>query len=275
MNDNIQHEYEIIFEALQSKIIQCWTYISKNWSEELFMNQLDKWENIQKSIFSKVSTINNIPSHLLDKTCKTCRTIWSDKDYLYRQCIKLENIFNLEFIDYISITDVCPNCDSFMNPFLSNPINEEYVRRYIPKKFHKYILISSHKSYEIGYYKGKLDGIDKAIKDSYKINISSEDSLDENHTNLEKYSYLDGYKQGFEEHYVKTHDLHNLFMYELKERIKERKSDFNDDYYIVENFKELGKFEELGELEELKKLEQNEYYSSENDGDDNDWLMVE
>lgn len=76
-------------------------------------------------------------------------------------------------------------------------------------------------------------------------------------------------KQGFEEHYVKTHDLHNLFMYELKERIKERKSDFNDDYYIVENF------EELGELEELKKLEQNEYYSSENDGDDNDWLMVE
>lgn len=255
---HIQEEYKLIFDALQSKIIECWTRISTNWSEELFMNQLDKWENIQKSIFSKVSTLVDIPSHLLDKTCKTCRTIWSNKEYLHRQCIKLENIFDLGFIDYISMTDVCPNCDSFMNPFLSNPINEEYVRRYIPKKFHKYILISSHKSYEMGYHKGKLDGIDKAINDSYKINTYFYDNNDVKlDPELEDYPYSDGYEEGFNIYYKKTYKLNDIFMIELKEYIDRKKFNTDDiitDYYMI------------------KKL--NDYDSDFSDRDD-EWLMVE
>ena len=253
--EHIQEEYKLIFDALQSKIVECWTRISTNWSKELFMNQLDRWDKIQKCIFSRVSTIHDIPFHLLDKTCKTCRTIWNNKELLHRQCIKLENIYNLEFIDYISITDVCPNCDSFINPFLSNPINEEYVKRYIHKSFHKYILLSSHKSYEIGYYKGKINGISKAISE---FNISFEYHFEENDSGLEEYSYSDGYKQGFDEHYRKTYSIYSLFVNELKERIK--KNNFDDividytDYYMIEN------------------LEETKYYSSE---DDDEWLMVE
>ena len=87
------------------------TEIRNYWKEEEYKKCELEWKQIQ-SFISKEPT----PYQCV------CKTFWTKVIYIY-------DPYN-----------ICPNCDTYCQPFLCNPINYIYVLQYIDPKFHHYLL---------------------------------------------------------------------------------------------------------------------------------------
>ena len=85
--------------------------INKFWKEKHYVTCLFEWEEVQQFITEEKT----------DYQCGNCNTYWT----------KITHIN-----DYYNI---CPKCDTWDNPFLCNPINRQFVLKYIDKKWHYYI----------------------------------------------------------------------------------------------------------------------------------------
>ena len=112
INDK-EEEIEFEFTLLKQKMIDnCFNHIVTYWTEEHYKKCLEEWKSLQPFIISKDSE-NGFKC--------TCGVVWTDK----------------KFIDHIGL--ICPACDEYSQPYLSNPKNQEYVVKYIPVKYFKYI----------------------------------------------------------------------------------------------------------------------------------------
>ena len=106
---------EITFELKlleHKRMEECFHHIATHWSEELYKKCLDEWKSLQPFILPKESE-NGFKC--------TCGVVWSDK----------------KFVNHIDM--ICPSCDQYSQPYLSNPINREYVLEYISPQYFKYI----------------------------------------------------------------------------------------------------------------------------------------
>ncbi len=108
-------------QNINFEIENCYKFIANNWKEEYYYDAKESWNNIQKNIVE-----NGVK-------CLGCKTCWISKNYILK-----DYIFTIK--GKKSIGTFCPNCDTFVQPFLSNPINKKYIFQYIPEKYHKYIL---------------------------------------------------------------------------------------------------------------------------------------
>ena len=101
-----------------TKIQECFGHIVKYWSLELYKKCQQDWEQIQQFIIQ--------PD---DKTfqkaleCPGCGTRWDRKYFLVND-----------------VDGICPNCDTWCQPFLCNPINFQSVLKYIDPRYHEYLL---------------------------------------------------------------------------------------------------------------------------------------
>jgi hypothetical protein len=96
------------------KIKECFEHIHEHWKEEYYKECRKEWELIQTFI-SKTPT---------NYQCFGCETYWT----------------KLTFVN--DADGICPNCDTWCQPFLCNPINIENVLKYIDPKFYPYIFSS-------------------------------------------------------------------------------------------------------------------------------------
>ena len=78
-----------------NKIEETFKHINDNWKEEAYRKCLVEWKQIQP-FMSKEQT----PYH-----CNGCNTYWT----------------SVQFIN--DHDNICPNCDTYSQPFLCNPIN--------------------------------------------------------------------------------------------------------------------------------------------------------
>ena len=265
------------YNTVQKQIINYWTRLSKNCSRENFINELDKWKNIQKCIDSRISCLGGLSNSVIQKTCKTCRIIWKDKKYIKHNFVYTEEqpFYNSLGIkinhDMVDIIDICPNCDMYINPFLSNPINELYVKKYILSKFHKYILPTEHSFYIKGLRDGKQYGINDGINDTLNdiINVKLENidtqSLKRwnNIIDFNNHSYLDGFIENYDVYYKKTYHINDMFINELKQKINEKNS-------LQDSLQDS--FEKLQNLNEILQVFQED--DDEENIDENEWLLV-
>lgn len=205
------NKYNDFFERYEKKIINCWTNIVETWTEKDFEDSIKKWDDVQKNIVNKKSGIFS------SNVCKTCNIEWNDKSWIRREHIILKNIFWINCVDFIHVLDICPNCDCCIEPFLSNPINKEYILRYIPQIYHRYILPLQYHSYEIGFDDGKNYGLTKVVTNS--INFKTAIHLT---SKLDNYAYTQGFKDGIElfckrnEHNERIYNNRKRLMEELK-----------------------------------------------------------
>jgi len=88
-------------------------FIAKNWNKEMYKKEKERYKETCFHILSN-ETKTTI-------TCYRCKTIWDNKNMV-------SNWYG------------CCQCDTSGQPFLSNPINKEYVLKYIPKQYHRYLL---------------------------------------------------------------------------------------------------------------------------------------
>lgn len=102
-----------------NKIAICYNHIAKYWTEEYYKGCLTDWLALQKFILPK-DTKNGFEC--------SCGVVWSDK----------------RFINHIDM--ICPSCDEYCQPYLSNPINKKYVLLYIHPKYYKYIFEDGYTS---------------------------------------------------------------------------------------------------------------------------------
>jgi len=112
MNSSME---EITFELKlleHKRIEECFRVIATHWSEEFYKKCLDEWKSLQPFILPKDSE-NGF------KCC--CNVVWTDKKFICP--------FQL----------ICPSCDQYSQPNLSNPINREFVLKYISPQYYKYI----------------------------------------------------------------------------------------------------------------------------------------
>ena len=92
---------------------ECFEFIAKNWTIEMYKKEKERYRNISYHILSNETETSS--------KCYRCNTIWDNNDM-------------------ISIYYGCCQCDKTAQPFLSNPLNKEYVLKYIPKQYHRYLL---------------------------------------------------------------------------------------------------------------------------------------
>ena len=92
---------------------ECFEFIAKNWTKEMYKKEKERYKKICSHILSN-ETETSI-------TCYRCNTIWDNKNM-------------------VSNWHGCSQCDKTAQPCLSNPINKEYVLKYIPKQHHRYLL---------------------------------------------------------------------------------------------------------------------------------------
>lgn len=90
---------------------ECFEHIRDNWTEEKYKNCLSEW----KEVIKKFIVINK--ENILEYSCE-CGGVWSDKNLISK------------------IYNVCPACDTYIQPYLCNPKNIPYVKMYIPQKYH-------------------------------------------------------------------------------------------------------------------------------------------
>jgi len=88
----------------------CFKFVNDNWPDEYYKNCIEEWDSIKSFIDEK-------DNH---NKCK-CGTSWKHDRYLCK------------------IEEVCPACDKYIQPFLSNPLNSDYVVSYIDRKHWKHI----------------------------------------------------------------------------------------------------------------------------------------
>ena len=112
INDK-EEEIEVEFTNLKQKmIVNCFNHIATHWSEEHYKKCLEEWKSLQPFIIPKDSE-NGFKC--------TCGVVWTDKKFI------------------CPLQLICPSCDQYSQPYLSNPNNQEYVVKYIPVKYFKYI----------------------------------------------------------------------------------------------------------------------------------------
>ena len=92
------------------KIRESFTYINNHWFEEDFKDNLDTWKMIHKHISFRITP----------HRCHGCGTHWVSENFVLNH-------------------GICPRCDTWLHPILSNPINKESVLSYIDPKWHRYI----------------------------------------------------------------------------------------------------------------------------------------
>ena len=108
-----EEEIKFELESLKHKrILKCYNHIAKYWSEDSYKNSLEAWKDLQQFILPENSTNGY-------KCC--CGIIWSEEKFISRSQL------------------ICDGCDQYSQPYLSNPINKQYVLDYVHSKYHKYI----------------------------------------------------------------------------------------------------------------------------------------
>jgi hypothetical protein len=256
------------YRLRQKQIIDCWTCLSKKNSKEDFINELEKWKQIQCCIESKNSgCLAGLSNLMLQKICKTCRVVWSDKKYITHHYIyspsdlsvnskPLKNNKGPNDYKIIDIVDICPNCDMYINPFLSNPKNEIYVRKYISPKFYKYIIPSENELYIKGLRDGEFFGIENALNDTFNLKNNKSSRTISNETINDNNSYLYGFQEKYFILYNKTYRINDIFIPELKMKQK------------------LMFTKPVSEVETKTKINDDLYISSDSENDESDWLLV-
>ena len=94
---------------------ESYEFIAKHWTKEMYNKEKERYKQICSHILSNETETSS--------TCYRCKTIWDNKNM-------------------VSYCYGCSQCDTTGQPCLSNPINKEYVLKYIPKQYHRYLLSS-------------------------------------------------------------------------------------------------------------------------------------
>ena len=118
---------------------ECFEFIAKNWTKEMYKKEKERYNKILSHILSN-ETNKSIK-------CYRCKTIWDNKNM-------------------VSDWNGCFQCDTNAQPCLSNPINKEYVLKYIPKQYHRYLL-STIDVYGVEMIKCNSGKVICTLKNSY------------------------------------------------------------------------------------------------------------
>ena len=98
-------------------IEKTYKHINENWKEDWFKACRHSWEEVQQFISMEPTNYQ----------CK-CGTYWINDNFIS------------------SRMGICAKCDYCEQPSLCNPINYEYVIKWIDPKWHKYILPENYQS---------------------------------------------------------------------------------------------------------------------------------
>lgn len=134
---------------------ECFEFIAKNWTKEMYKKEKERYNKIRTHILSNETETSS--------TCYRCKTIWDNKKM-------------------VSNTYGCSQCDTNAQPCLSNPINKEYVLKYIPRYHHRYLLSSSD-FYGVEMIKCNSGKVICTLKHSYPYDGDDKDD----------YVYMGGY----------------------------------------------------------------------------------
>ncbi len=107
----LQKKYEKICEE---KELELYNHIIKYWKEEYYKKCKQEWKYVEQFI---------LPETFTSGFMCNCGTKWSDKKFINDEL------------------KICCYCDTYVQPFLSNPLNKINVLKYIPEKYHSDILI--------------------------------------------------------------------------------------------------------------------------------------
>lgn len=120
------------------------TYVEDRWSKKEFKRCKKDWEEVQKNIIDKPKDGDNTPCFACN-----CGTYWNSHSYV-------------KFTDEDQEKTICPKCDTYDNPYLSNPINYRYVLKYIHEDWHDYIFM-----YEVPKYLHEKEESFEFINDNW------------------------------------------------------------------------------------------------------------
>jgi len=98
----------------QKKELELYNHIVKYWKEEYYKKCKQEWKDVEQFI---------LPETFTSGFMCNCGTKWSDKKFINDEL------------------KICCYCDTYVQPFLSNPLNKINVLKYIPEKYHSDILI--------------------------------------------------------------------------------------------------------------------------------------
>jgi hypothetical protein len=126
---------------------ECFEFIAKNWTKEMYKKEKERYKKICSRILSN-ETETSI-------SCYRCKTIWDNKNMV-------SNWYG------------CSHCDTSAQPCLSNPINKEYVLKYIPKQHHRYLL-STINVYGVEMIKCNSGKVICTLKHSYPYDGDDKD----------------------------------------------------------------------------------------------------
>ncbi len=129
---------------------ECFEFIAKNWTKEMYKKEKERYKKICSHILSNETDISI--------TCRRCKTIWDDKNMA-------------------SYIHGCSQCDKTAQPCLSNPINKEYVLKYIPKQHHRYLL-STIDVYGVEMIKCNSGKVICTLKNSYPYDGDDKDDYE-------------------------------------------------------------------------------------------------
>ena len=187
-----------------NKIKETFKHINDNWKEEEYRKCLVEWKQIQPFI-SKEQT----PYH-----CNGCNTYWT----------------SVQFVN--DHDNICPNCDTYSQPFLCNPINYSSVLEYINPKFHHYLIdvyeknfVNDSNNYLLCRYKiGNILEMNTifflTINNTYNyildnFNMIKPDNFCDRYLNYINGNHVkNGHNMLFSEDYVFSFE-HNNYAYEL------------------------------------------------------------
>lgn len=213
-------------DIYQQKIKQFYMFINENWSEENYKTCIQDWERVKQYIvYSKINLNDR-------KVCRSCGLLWMNEKFLDHE---------YEIDGYI--IDICCNCDQFISPFLSNPLNHKYVYQYVQKKYHKYIFSDLYNSYKNGCLQGKEDGIYNGIRDTiyrFTPKLCLTVPLTADYTNRE--AYEEGYKNMYNLYYRQTFRKNDDYLEELKQYfdyvilkapVSSEDEDFSDEWCMI------------------------------------------
>ena len=126
---------------------ECFEFIAKNWTKEMYKKEKERYNKICSHILSNETETSS--------TCYRCKTIWDNKNMV-------SNWYG------------CSQCDKTAQPCLSNPINKEYVLKYIPKQHHRYLL-STIDVYGVEMIKCNSGKVICTLKNSYPYDGDDKD----------------------------------------------------------------------------------------------------
>ena len=129
---------------------ECFEFIAKNWTKEMYKKEKERYNKICSHILSNETETSS--------TCYRCKTIWDNENMV-------SNWYG------------CSQCDKTAQPCLSNPINREYVIKYIPYQYHRYLL-SSIDVYGIEMIKCNSGKVICTLKHSYPYDGDDKDDCE-------------------------------------------------------------------------------------------------